>query len=182
MLKKIMSSPLVNVGVRYGAISAVLCMAFLISLYYMGKHPFLINPFVDPRIPVFGSMLFFALRETRDYHQGGTLYFWQGMIEAFLFTLVCATLCWAMLLAFATLVPTFVTSFVSMALEQTKGFAQGDIQRIGEETFKRSLEELKQVDRYFMASRYFFQSFIISFFISIIVSVIVRQTPVEPMT
>jgi hypothetical protein len=103
------------------------------------------------------------------------------MIESFLFTLVCATLCWAMLLGFGTWVPEFVTSFVSLALEQTKGFAPEDIQRIGEETFKQSLEELKQADRYFIASRYFFQSFIISFFISIIVSVIVRRTPAEPM-
>ena len=171
------TSPLVRVGVRYGVIGAVLCVGFMIALYYMGKHPFLINPFVDPRIPVFAVMMLFFLKELRDFHQGGTLYFWQGMIGGFLFTLVCAMLCWLGILAFATLDPAFVSSYISLALTQTKSFSPEDIDRIGKEVFAQSLEELRNADRYFMASRYFFQSFIISFFVSIIVSIVLRRTP-----
>lgn len=177
MLSKIFTAPLVRVGLRYGVIGAVLCVGFVIVLYYMGKHPFLINPFVDPRIPVYAVMLLFMLKEVRDFHQGGTLYFWQGMIGGFLFTVVCALLCWLGIVAFATTDPGFVSGFVSLALDQTKAFSADDINRIGKETFAQSLEELAQADRYFMASRYFFQSFIISFFVSIIISIILRRTP-----
>ncbi len=170
------TSPLLRVGVRYGFIGAVLCVGFMIALYYMGKHPFLINPFVDPRIPVFAVMMLFFLKEVRDFHQGGTLYFWQGMIGGFLFTVVCAMGCWLGILAFATFNPEFVSDFISLALTQTKAFAPEDIDRIGKEVFAQSLEELKNADGYFMASRYFFQSFIISFFVSIIVSIVLRRT------
>jgi len=177
MSDKKISSPVLRVGLRYGAIGAVLCMVFILSLYYMQKHPFLINPFLDPRIPVFVVMLLFALKETRDYYQQGTLYFWQGMMGALVFTVVCASLCWASILGFAALTPNFVDSFIVQALEQTRAFSPQDIDRIGKETFEQSLQELKRADRYFLAGRYFIQSFVISFFISIIISVILRRQP-----
>jgi len=91
-----------------------------------------------------------------------------------------ARLCWAGIVGFATLVPDFVHNFVELAEEQTKNFSAEDINRIGKETFEQSLKELKQADRYFMAQRYFFQTYIISFFLSIIISVVLRRTPKEP--
>lgn len=179
MLNKILQSPLLRVAARFGAISGVLVMIFIVSLYYMEKHPYLINPFLDPRIPVIAVMLLFALKEIRDLHQSGTLYFGQGMVAGFVMTLVCAALSWMGIWVFATLEPGFVSEFIRLATEQTKSFSPEDIDRIGRETFEQGLAELKKADKYFMASRYFFQTFIISFFVSIIVSIVLRRTSVE---
>lgn len=172
-------SPMVRVAFRYGAISGLLTLGFVVSMYYMGKHPFLINPFIDPRIAVLGLMLFFGLKELRDYYQSGALYFGQGMVTSFLVTLMCAAFCWCGILIFASLNENFVTTFITQATEQTKSFTEEDIQRIGKETFEQSLAELKKADKYFMAGRYFFQTFIVSFFISLIVTIVLRRTPVE---
>jgi len=180
MLNKFLASPLVRIASRYGALGAVLTMLFVISMYYMDVHPFLVNPFLDPRIPVLAIMLSFGLKEYRDVIQGGTLYFGQSMVMCFMITVVLALLCWAGIVGFATLVPDFVHNFVELAEEQTKNFSAEDINRIGKETFEQSLKELKQADRYFMAQRYFFQTYIISFFLSIIISVVLRRTPKEP--
>lgn len=177
MFNKLIKSPLLFAGARYGAIGAVLCMVFLVSLYFMNRNPFLINPFLDPRIPVYVVMLLFMLKEVRDFYFQGTLYFWQGMIGAMIFTLVCACLCWVLIMGFAAIQPDLVDNFIVQALEQTRSFSTENINRIGKETFDQSLLELKRTDRYFLAGRYFFQSFIISFFISIIISVILRRQP-----
>jgi hypothetical protein len=80
------------------------------------------------------------------------------------------------LLGFATFDPQFVADFISQATEQTKAFSPEDIQRIGKELFDQSLQELQKADKYYMARRYFVQTFIISFFVSVIVTVIVRRT------
>ncbi len=176
MLGKILSSPLVRVAVRYGAVSAFLLLIFLITMFYTGRHPFLINLFLDPRFPVLGVMIFVGLRELRDYHLGGTLYFAQGMGTSFLLTFVCAVLCWAGLLVFATFDTRFVSEFITQATEQTRAFTPEDIQRIGKEAFDQSLRELQKADKFFMARRYFVQTFIISFFVSVIVTVVVRRT------
>lgn len=177
MFTKLIKSPLTVVGIRYGVIGSVLSMGFVISLYYLNRSPFLINPFLDPRIPVFVVMLLFMLKEVRDFYFGGTLFFWQGMIGGWVFTIVCASCCWFLILGFAALQPNVVGNFIAQALEQTQSFSSEDIERIGRETFDQSLQELKRTDMYFLANRYFFQSFIISFFISIIISVILRRQP-----
>lgn len=176
MLHKFFASPFLRVALRYGAISGALTMIFLLSMFYMDKHPFLVSPFVDPRIAVLGLMLFFGLKELRDYYQGGSLYFGQGMVTSFLATVVCASICWAGINGFAAVEKKFVTSFVAQATEQAKAFTDEDIQRIGKETFDQSLAELQKADGPFMAGRYFFQTFIISFFVSIIVTIILRRT------
>lgn len=179
MWDRFVKSPIVRVALRYGAISGALVMVFVLTMYYMDKHPFLVNPFLDPRIPVLGLMIFFGLKELRDYHQAGALYFGQGMVTAFLITVLCAAVCWCGILAFATLEEKFVTTFITQTTEQTKSFTPEDIERIGKQTFEQSLAELQKADKYFMAGRYFFQTFIISFFISLILTVILRRTPLE---
>lgn len=180
MLNKFLSSPMVRVAFRYGAICGILVLVFVVSLYFMGKHPFLVNPFLDPRIAVLGFMLFFGLKELRDYYQSGSLYFAQGMVTSFLVTLLCAAISWVGIVGFATLDEKFVSSFVSQATEQTRAFSPEDIERIGKETFAQSLAELQKADKFFMAARYFFQTFIISFFVSLTITVILRRTP-SPM-
>lgn len=179
MLNRFFSSPLLRVALRYGALSGLLTMGFLVSLFYLDKHPFLVNPFLDPRIAVLGLMLFFGLKELRDYYQGGGLYFGQGMVTSFLATVICAGICWAGIMGFASLEEKFVSSFVAQATEQAKSFTPEDIQRIGKETFEQSLAELQRADKTFMAGRYFFQTFIISFFVSIMVTIVLRRT-MEP--
>lgn len=179
MWNKFLASPIIRIASRYGAISGGLVLVFLLSMYYMDKHPFLVNPFLDPRIPVLGLMLFFGLKELRDYYQSGALYFGQGMVTAFLVTVICAAICWCGIVVFASVDENFVTSFITQTTEQTKSFTAEDIERIGRVAFEQSLAELQKADKYFMAGRYFFQTFIISFFISLIVTVILRRTPVE---
>lgn len=177
MLNSVFNSPLAKVGIRYGAIAAVLTMGFVVSMYYMDRHPFLMNPFLDFRIAVFGVLLYFALKEARVYYLDGALFFWQGMIGGFVFTVVCASLCWFMILLFATWQPRFVSSFIELAMTQAKSFPTEDIDRIGRNVYEQGLQELKNTDARFMASRYLVQSFIIGFFISIIISVVLRREP-----
>lgn len=169
--------PLLSVSLRYGSISGLLAMVFVITLYYMGKHPFLVSAFLDPRIAVLGLMLYFGLRELRDFYQSGALYFGQGMVTSFLATLLCAVICWAGIIGFATVDDGFVRSFVSQATEQAKMITPEDIKQIGQETFDRTLSELQKADKHFMAGRYFFQTFVIGFFVSLVVTIVLRRTP-----
>ncbi len=165
-----------RVALRYGAICGLLVMVFVVSLFYMDKHPFLVNPFLDPRIAALGFMLYFGLKELRDYYQSGTLYFAQGMVTAFLTTVICAAICYMAILLLASIDENFVKSFIQQATQQTRSFSQEDIQRIGKTTFDQSLAELQKADKFFMAGRYFFQTFIISFFVSVIITVVLRKT------
>lgn len=172
--------PLLGVSLRYGLIGGVLGFGLVLVLYYVGQHPFLTPIFLDFRILLFGVLIFFSLKEVRDYYQQGELYFWQGMIGSFIFTFAYALISSSLMYGFARVQPEFVSSFIRLAIEQTRTFAPEDIERIGRQNYEEGLRSLQSADAYFMASRYFVQSFILSFFISIILSVILRRQPKTP--
>src|SRR5258708_39244845 len=71
---------LFKIPFRYGLIGGVLGCIVIASLYYMGRHPFLLPLIFDFRIVIFSVFIFLCLKEVRGYHQQGNLFFWQGMI------------------------------------------------------------------------------------------------------
>src|SRR5882762_9941353 len=97
--------PWVAVAVRNGLIAGVVGMMMFLGLYFLGRHPFLIPPYMDFRIFLFGVLLFFTLKEFRDYFQEGVLYFWQGMFMSLIFTAVFALIAFVLIWAFASWSP-----------------------------------------------------------------------------
>jgi len=171
------SSPLIAIGVRYGAIAGVLAIVLLIAMYYMGRHPLMVSPFVDFRILLFGVFIFFGLKEFREVNQEGTLLFWQGMLGSFILVMVAGTVASLLLLAFCSLETSFIPSYVKAMTEYLKTFPAEDVKRIGKEVYERNLEQLPATNSKQIAGLYFMQSLMIGFFVSIILSVILRKEP-----
>lgn len=169
--------PLINVSLRYGLLAGITGSILLVGLYYLGRHPFLIPVFMDFRIILFGFFIFFALREIRDHYQKGILFFWQGLIGSFIFTMAYAAVSSLVLLVFMAVVSAFLTDYIDLTIAQLKALPQEVIDRIGREVFDRNLEMLPATDIYDLAFLYFSQSFLISLFISIILSVVLRRQP-----
>lgn len=174
-MKKI--SPLLSIGVRNGLIAAVVSFLLLVTMYYMGRHPLMVSPFLDFRILLFGVFIFFTLREFREVHQDGTLYFWQGMIGSFAMVSVTATLASLLLLAFCAFEPTFMPSYIEAMTAYLKTFPAEDIARIGKDIYERNLALLPSTNSKQVAGLYFAQSIMIGLFVSIILSVILRKQP-----
>jgi hypothetical protein len=124
--------------------------------------------------------LFFSLKEFRDYHQHGELYFWQGIISSFLFVATFALVASALIAVFSTVVPDFVASYVQLFTDQLKTWKPEDIARVGKENYDRNLMQLPSTNTFDLASLYFMQSFMIGLFISIILSVVLRKQPKTP--
>ena len=168
-------SPLIAIGIRYGVIAGILCGVLLMAMYYMGRHPLMVSPFVDFRVLLFGVFIFFSLREFRDYYQEGALYFWQGMVGSFFFVMVAGTISALVLLAFCAYESTFIPTYVKAMTEYLKTFPPEDIERIGKDVFESNLNGLSDTNGKQIAGKYFIQSVMIGFFVSIILSVILRK-------
>ena len=169
--------PLVKVPLVNGAIAGALGALLNIVLYYLSSHPFLIPVYLDFRILLFGFFIFFTLKEFRDLHQEGILYFWQGLIISFIFVNVFGVVAGGLIWIFASAMPVFVSDYISQQIAILKDIPQEIIDRIGKEVYERNLEMLPATNAFDLASLYFTQSLIIGFFISIILSVILRRQP-----
>jgi Protein of unknown function (DUF4199) len=168
----------VKVSTRYGLIGSAIGSLLIIVLYYIGRHPFLIPVMFDFRIILFSILLFFSLREFREYYQQGVLYFWQGILMCVIFTLVFAVMTSLCIWLFAIWNSEFVTEFVQLFQERSRAFPpQQIIEQIGKDAFERTLQALSATRPIDMAKQFFWQCVMISLFLSVIISVILRRQP-----
>jgi hypothetical protein len=170
-------SPLTAVPLRNGLIAGLLGFFLLVVLYFMGKHPFLFLIFFDFRILLFAVFMTLTLKEIRDSHQEGIIFFWQGMIANLIFTVLFAVITGALIWLLCILYAPFLSNYIITALAQMKALPAEVITRIGKDAHESNLTALAATNGYTLAKHYFWQSFILSFFISIIISVILRRQP-----
>jgi len=171
-----MKPGLLKISIRYGVVAGVLAIVLLVILYYSGQHPFLIFPFFDFRIILFGIFVFFALKEYRDGYQDGILYFWQGLFGSFVVVMVSSVISSVGLWIFGSTESAFVSDYVVKMTEHLKSFPQEDVDRIGKEVFERNLRDLPATNISQLVQTHFGQGMVIGFFISLILSVILRRT------
>ncbi|HMV10781.1 MAG TPA: DUF4199 domain-containing protein [Cyclobacteriaceae bacterium] len=170
-------SPLVGISLRNGLIAGVLAVGLLSVMYYLGRHPLMVAPFLDFRILLLGIFVFFTLKEFRENHQNGELHFWQGMAGGFIMVMVAATVASALFWVFTALEKDFIREYVVQMTGYLKSFAPEDIERIGKDAFQRNLEDLPSTNGKQIAASYFIQSMVIGFFVTIILSVSLRKHP-----
>jgi hypothetical protein len=166
-----------RVPVSYGAIAGVLGVVLMIGLYYLGKHPFAIPVHLDFRIFLFGIFIFYALKELRDVHQGGVLYFSEGSVASFLFVATFAVIASCAIGLFALAVPDFLNSYIKLKMDFLKNLPADVVEKIGKGVVQSNLKLLPSTNAFDLMTLYFWQSFMIGAFISIILSVILRRQP-----
>lgn len=171
-------SPLIGIGLRNGSIAGILAGVLLIILYFIGPHPMLILPYADFRILLFGIFIFFTLKEFRNNHQDGVLYFGQGMVGSLIFVTVAATVGAMVVLLYSKINPKFVSDFITQALESARTFSENATLTEAEKTrIHVMMEGLPATNSKSLAGQHFVQSLMIGFFISIILSVTLRKQP-----
>lgn len=175
MIQKLFSRPLIKVSIRFGLISGIICIGLMITLFYIGKNPLLVNPYTDFRILLFGVLIFFMLKELRDYYFDGLLYFWQGMASSFIFLLITVMISTIGMIIFNYGQSDFLLQYIRQVKEQATQFPPETIQQIGKNVWEQSLSTLSQTTPADVAQLYALQCWVIGFFISIIISVILRQ-------
>ena len=169
---------LVTIGVRYGAIAAVLSIALNISMFYMNRHPVMIPPYLDFRVFLYGIFIFFSLKEYRDFHNEGALHFFQGMFGSFVFVGTAGVLGSLLYRIFELFETNFIPEYIRLMTEYLKSAQENEVSGIGgKEEIDRNLSLLPSTNMGQIATLYLVQCFGIGFFLSIIMSVILRKQP-----
>lgn len=172
-----MTKTLFKISLRYGAVAGVLAFLLLLVMYFMGSHPMLVSPFLDFRILLFGVFIFFALREFRDFHQQGVLYFWQGLIGGFVVVLLASCIASLLVFLFGRWDQEFVRTYIEQLTVYLKAFPEEDIARIGKDVYQRNLAALPSTNIADLTQTYFMQGMMIGLFVNLLLSVILRRQP-----
>jgi hypothetical protein len=173
-------SPLVKVMVRYGLISGAMSILASLVFFYIGKHPFWIFPFFDPRVLLIAIFLVFGLKEVRDYFHGGILYFWQGLGGSLVMLVVMSVVGYCGVWIFATFEPDFLKDYIRQGLEQINNIPAENADEIGKSAIEEARKTIDDTTVGWMAKRYAIQTYLFGFFIAVIISVVLRKHPSLP--
>ena len=166
-----------QIAARYGSVAGVLAFILLVIMYYVGRHPLVVAPYLDFRILLLGIFIFFTLKEFRDYEQGGALYFSQAMLGGLAVVVITSGITALLIVLFGLVEKDFVTDYVVQVTKYLKTFSKADIDRIGKDIYERNLTDLPATNVFELAISYFFKGILIGFFVNIILSVILRRQP-----
>ena len=175
-----MLNKLMRIALRYGLIGGGIAFVLVVVMFYLGRHPLVVSPYLDFRILLFGIFVFFALKEFRDYDQDGVLYFAQAMLGGFVVIFILTVLASVLIWIFGSIEHDFVTEYVEQVTAYLKGFSPADIEKLGKDTYDRNLASLPTTNISTLAFTYFIHGLVLGFFVNIVLSVIVRRQPKTP--
>jgi hypothetical protein len=169
-------NPIITVPFRYGILAATISIILFIILYFAGKNPLLIPPFLDFRIILYPIILVFAIRDFKENKNEGTLHFWQGMSVGLQAMVISSFLVAVFILIFGSFVePRFVPEYIRLMTEQIKGLNENVVESVGKEAIDKSLELLSTTNIFDLAIDYFIKSLPYGVFLTIIISLILRK-------
>jgi len=167
---------LIQVAIKFGLIGSLMNIIALLVLFYINKHPLLLNPFLDARWPLYGLFIFLSLQIFKDQN-GNILHFWQGLILGFLVYLIMAQMAAAFLAVFGSIESTqFLSSYISIAIDQINANKDVYIENnIGEKTITDALTMLPNTTANNLAFDYFLKSMPIGLILTLILSIVLRR-------
>lgn len=167
---------LTQTAIKFGLIGALMNIVALVTLFYLGKHPLLLSPLIDARLPLYGLFIFFSIKFFRDENEG-ILHFWQGLALGFLVYLIMAQMAAAFIAVFGSIESTqFLSTYISTAIEQINKNKEALLQNnINEKTLTDALELLPNTTANNLAFDYFLKSMPIGLILTLLISILMRR-------
>lgn len=170
------NNPLVFVPLRFGLYGAGMSILSLLFLFYMGKHPLLLNPVLDVRWPLFIIFIFFSMKTFKDQYTGGIMHFWQGMVIGFINYMSMAMLVAVFIQIFAGIESTeFLSQYIQLATEQIENNRVALSESISEDTLNQTLLDLPKTQAVHLAADYLLKSMPLGLILTIIFAVLMRK-------
>lgn len=171
-----MKSKLTSVAIKLGLAGALMNIIALLVLFYIGKHPLLLNPFLDARWPLYGLFLFFSMKYFRE-DNNGILHFWQGLAVGFIVYLIMAQMVAAFIAVFASIDSTqFLSTYISSAIEQINNNREALLEtNLSEKTITDALKILPTTTANNLAFDYFLKSTPIGLILTLLLSIVMRR-------
>lgn len=171
-----LKNPIVKVSLKYGAIGGLLAIILLIVLYAVGQNPLLSTKKIPFGIILIPLLVFFSIKEFRDYFNNSELRFWQGLVIGFvnylIIALISAAFIWAFLSYYDQEILKELINFNVLNFEQNK---TGFIETFDQATYDKVLADIRKTTVYHIALDDFVRKMLIGFISTFIISIFLRK-------
>ncbi|MCZ6521699.1 MAG: DUF4199 domain-containing protein [Bacteroidetes bacterium] len=165
---------LLQVSIKFGLIGVLLSIILFMALYFVDRNPLINSKFFD--FIVIPIMIFFAIKEYRDYENQGKLWFWQGMSIGFINYMTIGIFS-------ALFVGTFIVwidgqvlmGFINNRVDYLMTHKVEILKEMNEDRFIETIENVKKISTMDVLWDQILRKMIIGLFLTIILSVFLRK-------
>ena len=169
-------NPLLLVPFRYGGLGLPFNILAIIVLFLIGRHPLLLNPILDARIPLYALIIFASFKTYKDNYSQGVMHFWQGLAMGLVAYLLMAIGTSIFIYIFSAVASTdFLSEYIRIATGQLEANKEVFIESIGEKTYLATLEQLPNTRPVHLALDYLLKSTPIGLFLTLLLAVLMRR-------
>lgn len=170
------ANPLFYVPLRFGLYGSSINIVAILMLYYFGRHPLLMSPLFDARLPLYIIFILFSMKIFRDQYNNGVMHFWQGMTVGIVNYMSMAITVALFIQIFAGIESTeFLSEYIRMTTDQIMTNKEIFIESIGQETFDDTLKQLPSTTSLHLAADFLLKSMPVGLFLTIILAVLMRR-------
>ena len=169
-------NPLLLVPFKYGALGSLMIILGLLVLFFMSKHPLLLSPVLDARIPIYALIIYISFKVFKDQYNGGIMHFWQGMVMGMIAYILMAFGA-SLFIYIISMIDSsnFLSEYIRIATGQLVMNKELFIETIGARTYTETLAQLPKTLPIHLAVDYLLKSMPIGLFLTIILSVLLRR-------
>ncbi len=169
-------NPLLLVPFKYGFIGSLMIILGLVVMFYMGRHPLLLNPVLDTRIPIYALIIYISFKIFKEQYNDGIMHFWQGIAIGMIAYTVMSFGAALFIYIFSEFSSSnFLSEYIRIATGQLVDNKDLFIETIGEKTYTDTLAQLPATRSIHIALDYLLKSMPIGLFLTLILSVLMRN-------
>lgn len=166
---------LYKVPLKYGLTGGVLAIILFLALYYSESDP--VSGVRSLDFILLPILIFFSVKELRDYKYGGKLFYWQGMTAGFVCYLLIAMVSASFLWWFLEFIdPALFISHKQENIAILTAESEKWIEQIGAEAYEETLASLKSVSVFSLVADDFLKKLFIGFLATTIIAIIFKRT------
>jgi len=169
-------NPLLLVPFKYGVVGALMIIVSLLILYSLERHPLLLTPVLDVRLPIYALIIFISFKSYKDLYSNGVMHFWQGIVMGMVAYIMMSFGTALFIYFFSEITSTnFLSEYIRIASAQLASNKDLFIETIGERTYVETMAQLPKTRAIHLAADYLLKSIPIGLFLTLILSVLLRN-------
>lgn len=171
-----LKNPILKVAIKFGLIGGLLAVTLFIILYALDQNPLLSTKKIPFGIILIPLLVFFSIKEFRDYFNGRELRFWQGIVTGFVNFLIIALISSVFIFAFLNFYDQeLLQDLINFNIINFERNKEGFIETFDEATYNNVLADIRKTTVHHIALDDFTRKMLIGFISTFIISIFLRK-------
>ena len=171
-----LKTPILRVPAKFGLIGGLLAAILFVILYAADQNPLLSTKKIPFGIILIPLLVYFSIREFRDYSNGGELRFWQGLVIGFVNYLIIALISAVFVLAFLSYYDrAILQELINFNVLNFERNQAGFIETFDQATYDKVLADIRETTVHHIALDDFTRKMLIGFISTFIISIFLRK-------